>query len=407
MGTGLVLLAISLLLLLQAFGANGRVFYAAVDGSDANAGSAAAPLRTLCACVGALREAGDECRLRSGRYEVGQQTCRMAGLKGTREQPVVVTAAGDGPVLVDGTLPITGPWRRERSSGLYAAAAPAPTLQLFVDGEMQVLARFPNARWDDKSMFLANENWLKSRSGGTHDIKTGEGILKDAGACAKPADCCQFCNTNDLAASGINGTGALAIVNLWKCDTGIQRVASHIPGRHEIHYDATWLGTCDDYKKGLGRYYLEGTRELLDTEYEWLYDTSTGSVLRTAPPPPTADVRGRVSELSIRITDSVHVTIANISFHATAITAGGRVSNIRFEGLEFDYPAISRRSLGQTTPPVTIALWSDEPAADCGEALEAKCGRQCRLGDAQCTFTCACVCTALPISPRFALSITG
>ena len=125
MGTGLVLLAISPLLLLQPFGANGRVFYAAVDGSDANAGSAAAPLRTLCACVGALREAGDECRLRSGRYEVGQQTCRMAGLKGTREQPVVVTAAGDGPVLVDGTLPITGPWRRERSSGLYAAAAPA------------------------------------------------------------------------------------------------------------------------------------------------------------------------------------------------------------------------------------------------------------------------------------------
>ena len=77
-------------------------------------------------------------------------------------------------------------------------------------------------------------------------------------------------------------------------------------------------------------------------------------------------VRGRVSELALRITDSVHVTVANISFHATAITAGGHVSNIRFEGLDFEYPAISRRALGQTTPPVAIALWSDQPDADSG-----------------------------------------
>eukprot|EP01051_Picozoa_sp_SAG22_P007050 SAG22_NODE_483_length_9925_cov_3.568186_5_plen_573_part_00 len=339
-----------------------RVFHAAVNGSDANAGlSATAPLRTLCACVGALQGAGDECRLHAGTYEVGEQTCNVTGLRGTREQPVVVTAAGDGPVLVDGTLPISGPWVKEHRSGLYAAGAPAATLQLFVDGEMQVLARYPNARWDDKSMFLANENWLKSRAGGTHNLTTGQGVLKDAGACTRPADCCRFCNTHDLAGSGINATGALAVVNLWKCDTGIQRVTRHVPGRHEIEYEATWVGTCDSYKGGLGRYYLEGTRELLDMGYEWLYDTSTSSVFRTAAPPPEAEVRGRVSEFSVRITDSVHVTIANISFHATAITAGGRVSNIRFEGLDFEYPAISRRSLGQTTPPVAMALWSDQP----------------------------------------------
>jgi hypothetical protein len=96
-----------------------------------------------------------------------------------------------------------------------------------------------------------------------------------------------------------------------------------------MEYDATWIGLCDKYDNGKGRYYLEGTQVLLDMGYEWLYDTSTQSVLRTAPPAAAAKVRGRVSELAIQIKDCVFVTIANISFHATAITAGGKVSGLQ------------------------------------------------------------------------------
>ena len=107
----------------------GHVFHAAVNGSDLNTGRTVEdPLETLCACVEALKEAGDECHLHAGTYEVGEQTCSMIGLKGTATDRVVVKAAGDGPVLVDGTLAVEGPWRKSASGSFYAAKAPAPVL---------------------------------------------------------------------------------------------------------------------------------------------------------------------------------------------------------------------------------------------------------------------------------------
>ena len=48
------------------------------------------------------------------------------------------------------------------------------------------------------------------------------------------------------------------------------------------------------------------------------------------------------------------------------------------------------------------ASWA--AASECGDVLEVACGRQCRVGDAQCTFICACVCIALPLA-RDALTL--
>ena len=55
----------------------------------------------LCDCVQQLRP-GDECRLRAGRYEVGAARCLVGNLRGTESQPIHITSAGDGPVIVDG-----------------------------------------------------------------------------------------------------------------------------------------------------------------------------------------------------------------------------------------------------------------------------------------------------------------
>jgi hypothetical protein len=234
-------------------------------------------------------------------------------------------------------------------------------LQLFIEDELQVLARYPNARWDDKTVFMANEYWLKAAAPGIHNLTTGEGLLRDAGACKNPSDCCRTCNTHDLAKSGIDATGALAIINLWSCDTGVQRITQHTPGMSTMKYNATWVGLCDTYRGGNGRYYLENHKNLLDMDYEWLFDTSSKSILRTAAPPASAKVRGRVSTLAIEIKDSSFATVSNIDFHATSITAGGHISNIKFKSLNFEYPATSRRSLGETVPPVAVSIWSDPP----------------------------------------------
>jgi hypothetical protein len=56
-------------------------------------------------------------------------------------------------------------------------------LQLFIDGELQVLARFPNAGWSDKGVFYAVQNWFRSKSPGIHNLSSGEGLLRDHGFC--------------------------------------------------------------------------------------------------------------------------------------------------------------------------------------------------------------------------------
>jgi hypothetical protein len=127
-----------------------------------------------------------------------------------------------------------------------------------------------------------------------------------------------------------------------------------------LHYEATWQGLCDDYRGGFGRYFVEGKGEFLDHAEEWLLDTQQGTVQRALPPPQGAEVRGRVSEYALAINGSSWLEIANLSFHATTISVTGDIGNVTLSGLELNYSAVSRRSLGQETPPVGLTVWRDE-----------------------------------------------
>lgn len=210
-------------------------------GSDSNAGTRDAPLQSIQKCVDAITEPGDRCLLKSGVYPVRPAPIRVDGKAGTPADRVAIAAAGDGPVVLDGTVLIeslarsesTG-WRPAPSVGphVYAIAlAPGAVVTQLFTGEasagdtlqMLVPARWPNAGWDDKTMFEGPEHWAHAGpayGGGTHNVSTGLGLILDAGACMANQTCCSFCNNNSLAASGINATGAVAIMNMWADGTG-------------------------------------------------------------------------------------------------------------------------------------------------------------------------------------------
>lgn len=267
-------------------------------------------------------------------------------------------------MVIDGTVAI--PNRFTSRDGLWAAdAGGAAPLQLFIDGELQVLARTPNARWSDKSIFYAVADWFRSTSPGEHNVSSGEGLLRDQGPCASLASCCARCNTHGLVKSGVNATGALAILNLWSCDTGVQSIERHSAADPaELHYRASWVGLCDTYRGGDGRYYLEGTLPQLDSEEEWLFDKDRDEVLVAVRPPPSAEIRARVSDYVLVLDDASWVVFANLSFRATTLSVAGNVGNISMQNLVFNYSAVSRRAVGDHSPPVALTLWRAREAGN-------------------------------------------
>lgn len=161
LATGAMLLAF---LALPLATAATTVWYVAPSGSgsDSSTGTAAQPLATLQQCVSRLHAPGDECRLLGGRHRF-DDTVVVRGKFGTPEQPIVIAAALGADVTIDGTFTIPNDaWRKETGpfgcGGVYSAAT-TPTWQLFADGEMQTVARWPDAFWFDKTIFLGPEQW--------------------------------------------------------------------------------------------------------------------------------------------------------------------------------------------------------------------------------------------------------
>jgi len=116
--------------------------YVAPGGSDANPGTAAAPLATIQAAVDKLQP-GDTCLIRAGVYRETVVFPRS----GTARQPIEVKPYGDGPVTVSGCDPLAG-WT-QLSNNIWCAAMPW-TLglgrnQIFCDGRVMIEARYPNA----------------------------------------------------------------------------------------------------------------------------------------------------------------------------------------------------------------------------------------------------------------------
>jgi hypothetical protein len=159
------------------------------SGRDSHPGSIDAPLQTIQACVDSIRRPGDRCLLKAGVYPMGGAApVRVTDKAGEPNARVAIAAAGDGAVVLDGTVAVdtlappdtsaaggdgrSGRWRHapEVGKGVYALALRPGTevTQLFAGHasadaadtlQMLVPARWPNARWDDRTMFQGPEHW--------------------------------------------------------------------------------------------------------------------------------------------------------------------------------------------------------------------------------------------------------
>ena len=224
--------------------------------------------------------------------------------------------------------------------------------QLFVQDdkgkwEMMTNARWPNAKWSDKSIFYG-KNWAAvggnwkfplSMRGIDNKYDLGTGKI--------------FNNDTSLEDSNIDMTGAMAVMNIGSFLTFVAKVKNHKKGANSFEFDDDFGDYPFKAQKSI--YFLEDKLELLDAPEEWFYDKKTQMLYLWTPDgtmPETDKVRGKVQTYAFKIRDCSHLVLKDLKFFATTITATNdaktktKVDHIRFDSLQFEYPSYSKRMLG-------------------------------------------------------------
>src|SRR5215475_5668820 len=128
--------------------AQSATYYVAQSGgNDSNLGSQSAPFRTIQKCANVV-VSGDSCLVRAGTY---RETVKPAN------NGVTFAPDGSASVIVSGADVVSG-WSTYQGS-IYKSSGMNWTMgtgndQVFVDGQMMNLARWPNASLD-----ISNPTW--------------------------------------------------------------------------------------------------------------------------------------------------------------------------------------------------------------------------------------------------------
>ncbi len=146
-------------LLLAAGDLRGAELHVSPAGEDGNPGTKEAPLRSLAAArkaVRSLRAGGAgpvTVLLHGGTYYLPETLAFTADDSGADKAPVVYAAAPGEEVVVSGGQRLNLTWEPYRDGVMKAKVPPGfATDQLFVNGELQVLARYPN--YDPKAQYF-------------------------------------------------------------------------------------------------------------------------------------------------------------------------------------------------------------------------------------------------------------
>ena len=324
-------------------------YYVSVnDGSDDNPGTFEKPWKQVNTALQFLQP-GDKCIIRGGTYN---ESVVISGLVGKVDEPIVFQSYPGERVVFDGTASIKGDWEIHTNE-IYSLKIGFDIWQLFVDGEMLINARWPNAFWYDKSIFDYTK-WGFSSNNSTYNLMESTGVMIDNG-------------TQNLANSGINATGAIAILNIGQWLTWAGIVTNHTIGNASFTYILPDKPQAVHFVPHNCRYFLEDKLEFLDAPLEWYFDPIEKRVYlwlnHTTEDPNKHDIRGKVSKFAFTINNgSSHITLSGLNFFATTVYIRGAsrdkdVHNIKLESCYFSYPSYSQRALGSTAVPDATTLY--------------------------------------------------
>ncbi len=318
--------------LISASGLSAAEYYVSPDGSDSNSGDKATPLRTIQAAVDRLKP-GDTCIIREGVY---REAVKLENMWATAAAPVVIKAYAGESVSIDGSDPVNVDWVQHEGQ-IYKAQIERDTWQLFVGDTMMMPARWPNASIQDGSVWQQDTHWAHG------DKASGFGEMVTRTEAGRP----------DLSATGIDFTGAMAVMNIGKWQTHSRRVMSHQAGSNAFRYkadnpvldDPTFWD--DGYWEQTQRYYLECHLDCLDSEGEWFYDPKTSMLYLWAPGGGRPQkVRAQHRTYGIQAHGLNHVVVQGLDFFACTIDFQN-ARNSTIMDCDFLYFEHSKRMLGE------------------------------------------------------------
>ncbi len=319
-------------------------FVSVNDGSDDNSGTFSKPWQHVKKALSVLKP-GDICTMRGGRYF---EEIEINGLVATPYEPIIFRSYEGENVIFDGTGgSIQAKWTKYKGN-IYQTTIEQDIWQLFVDEEMQINARWPNAFWYDYSVFDYTK-WGFSASNSSYNMEKGIGVMNDNG-------------TQGLANSGVNATGAIAILNIgsWKTFAGL--VTSHTPNEPNFVYRLEKPVGQIKFVPSHCRYFLEDKLEFLDAPTEWFYEMSTKKLFlwtKSSDSPENHVITGKISTYAFTINKSSWIKLIGLSFFASTINivSDRKTGGIELYSCHFSYPSYSKRMLGSLAVPNATTIF--------------------------------------------------
>jgi len=312
-----LLIASAAIALAAGQGLSAADYYVSVSGNDVDEGSLIHPFKTI-QHAAQMMVAGDHCYIRAGTY---RETVTPAN-SGTAAAPLTFQAFGTEAVTLSGAEIVSG-WSLH-SGGIYKAALTAhlgDEDQVFVDGQMMNLARWPNTTPD-----LSRQVKATAVSGSYTPKPNADGT--STGTYTDPA--------LTQAAGFFTGAKIHFLPGpVWVAQTGT--VTSSSPGSVQFH----WNLMAPDMVPATGNpYYLFGLLSLLDTPGEWFIDAPSNTLYlwppqNDAPDPHLVETKKR--DYAFDLSGLSYVTLQNLSLFACSINSSPASQHLILDGLTCRY----------------------------------------------------------------------
>jgi hypothetical protein len=327
--------------------AQATVYVSQDEGHDTQGnGSIQNPYKTIGKAISIISES-DTVIIREGIYH---EQIIINNLNATEGLPTVIKNYQNETVIIDGTIEVNGTWSDDPDNNNVKLIEniTSPITQLFVGNNQMVMARWPNAQFNDLSIF-DKHNWAEG-----HETSSLDGQLyidetkKDPG-------------TIDLANS-------IGILNIGSFKTFNRVISSHTQqvGNDLIEYLSPIgnsgiggaLKNNGPLKDKHHYFFFEGKKDFVDIENEWFLDT-VNNKLYVYPSSQTdinnRTIRGKIRDYSLLVDNSSHIKIEGLTFFATTFKADSS-SYLNISNCNFYYPSYSRRMLGelQGAAPTTL-----------------------------------------------------